>query len=66
MDLAGYWVYYGTRADNLARLQRISDPATTQYTVTGLGSGTHFFAVSAFNSTNTESRLSAIGAKTIP
>lgn len=65
-NLAGYWIYYGTRSDALDRLQRIGDPATTQYLVTGLSSGTHFFAVTAFNSANVESRLSAVGNKSIP
>jgi hypothetical protein len=65
-DLAGYWIYYGTSGDSLSRLQRIADPATTQYQITGLSSGKHFFAVSAFNSANVESGLSAVGSKTIP
>ena len=65
-DLAGFWVYHGTSVGNLSRLQQIASGATTQYVVTGLASGTHYFAVSAYNSANVESALSATGSKTIP
>jgi Putative Ig domain len=65
-DLAGYWIYYGTSSNSLVRLQGIADPATTHYLVTGLSSGTHFFAVSTLNSANVESRLSAVGTKSVP
>jgi hypothetical protein len=65
-DLAGYWIYHGTRNDNLVRVHQISDPANTQYIATGLASGTHFFAVTAFNTANVESIFSAVGSKNVP
>jgi hypothetical protein len=65
-DLAGYWVYHGTRSDNLVRVQQISDPANTQYIATGLASGMHFFAVTAYNTSNVESSFSAVGSKIVP
>jgi hypothetical protein len=65
-NLAGYWIYHGIRADNLTRLQQISDPAITKYIATGLTSGTHYFTVTAFNSSNTESAFSAVGSTTVP
>jgi hypothetical protein len=65
-DLAGYWIYRGSRADNLSRLQQISDSHVTQYIATGLTSGTYYFTVTAFNSLGVESAFSTVGSKTIP
>jgi hypothetical protein len=65
-DLAGYWIYTGTNADNLSRLVQISDPQITQYQVVNLSAGRHYFAITAFNRRGTESALSATGGKTIP
>lgn len=65
-DLAGYWIYHGTSAGNLARLQQVTNPATTQFQATGLASGTHYFAITAYSIAGTESVLSAVGSKDIP
>jgi Putative Ig domain len=65
-DLAGYWVYHGTLPNGLQRFQQVADAATTQYAVTGLSSGTHYFAVAAYNASGVESSLSNVGTKSIP
>jgi hypothetical protein len=65
-DLAGYRVYHGTRADALNEIIAVPGAASTSYTFTQLASGTHYFAVAAYNSAGAESSLSGVGSKTIP
>jgi hypothetical protein len=65
-DLAGYWVYRGASAATLSRSVQLTDPATTQYVVSQLPAGTHYFAVTAYNSLGSESALSNVGSKAIP
>lgn len=65
-DLAGYWVYRGASPAGLVRSYQVSDPAATQYVVSQLPSGTHYFAVSAYNGSGVESALSNVGSKAIP
>lgn len=65
-DLAGYWVYRGTSTATLTRSFQIANPATTQYVVSQLPSGTHYFAVTAYNTSGAESALSNVGSKAIP
>ncbi len=64
-SLSGFWIYRGTDAVNLNRLQQISSSSTTSAVLTDLASGTHFFAVSAVSSTGLESPLSNVVRKTI-
>lgn len=65
VDLAGYAIYYGTSASNLATRIAITDPSATSYTVGKLSTGTYYFALAAYTSTGIESALSSIGSKTI-
>ena len=65
-DLAGYWIYYGRSAVGLVRLTQINSPLTTQYLASALASGTHFFAISAYNSAGAESPLTSVGSKIVP
>lgn len=65
-DLSGYRVYHGLNASTLSDVIDITDENTTNYTFNALASGTHYFAVSAYNSTGVESALSGVGSKTIP
>lgn len=65
-DLAGYRVYHGTSAAALTDVVQVTGSATTTYTYNQLASGTHYFAVSAYNSSGVESGRSAAGSKTIP
>lgn len=65
-DLAGYRIYHGMSAGSLNQYFQLAGASNTSYTATQLGSGTHYFAVAAYNSAGVESALSAIGSKTIP
>ena len=66
-NLAGYTVYYGTSASTLSQEQsiQVSNPAALSYTVTGLTSGTWYFAVASYTTTGQASALSAVSSKTI-
>lgn len=63
--LSGYHIYYGTSASALTQSVEISGTATASYEITGLTSGTWYFAVAADASDGTESALSDLGSKTI-
>jgi hypothetical protein len=65
-DLAGYRVYRGTSANALNEVTMLPGVSSTSYTYTQLPSGTHYFAVAAYNVSGVESALSAVGSKTIP
>lgn len=64
-DLAGYKIYYGTSATALTQRVQIANPGITNYDVTGLASGTWYFAVAAYTTAGTQSGLSNIASKTI-
>lgn len=63
-NLAGYKVYHGASANALTDIRQVG--LVTSYQVTGLGTGTHYFAVTAVTSSGSESAKSAVGSKTIP
>jgi hypothetical protein len=65
-SLAGYHVYRGNSADNLALARTINSPGITSVVLDGLASGTYYFAVSAFLASGAESDPSPVGVKTIP
>jgi hypothetical protein len=61
--LSGYTIYYGTSPSALSH--SISASATaTSYEITGLASGTWYFAVEADATVGTKSAMSNIGSKT--
>ena len=64
-NLSGYTVYYGTSSTTMTNKVVITNPGLTSYVVGNLGSGTYYFAITAYNSTAAESALSNIGSKTI-
>lgn len=64
-NLAGYHVVYGRSESNLDQRVDIANASVSTYTVTGLASGTWYFAVSAYSSGG-ESGISNIGSKNIP
>src|SRR5687767_11382886 len=55
-NVAGYNVYVGLVSGNYS--SRYSVGNQTTYTVTGLGGGTHYFAVTAYNASGDESAFS--------
>lgn len=63
--LTGYHLYYGYMASALTKSIVVSGGATTSYEITGLTSGTWYFAVAADTADGTESAQSAVGSKTI-
>ena len=58
-NLAGYTVYYGTSPDNLSQSVKVSNPGLTAYSVTGLASGTWYFAVTSVAADGSESARTA-------
>ena len=65
-NLGGYKLYHGTSASSLTDVRTVSSAGTTNYQFTALAAGTHYFAITAFNTDGVESALSAVGSKTIP
>jgi hypothetical protein len=65
-NLTGFRVYHGTSATSLSPVRTISSPTATSTVIDNLGSGTHYFAVSAVTTSGVESQLSAIGSKAFP
>lgn len=65
-NLAGYRVVYGRSSSSLDQTIQIASAGLSTYTVTGLTSGTWYFAVKAYTSAGAESNVSNVGSKTIP
>jgi hypothetical protein len=65
-DLAGFRIQYGTSASALTQTIQVANPGLATYVVTGLSSGSWFFAVRAYNSGGAESANSSVVSKTIP
>lgn len=55
-DVAGYKIYYGNSSGSYDSFRTVTNQ--TSYTVTGLSSGTYYFAVTAFDSAGNESGYS--------
>ena len=47
-NLAGYNVRYGTSADNLTQVDKLTNPGLTSYVVDKLSTGTWYFAISSY------------------
>ena len=58
-NLAGYTVYYGTSPDNLSQSVKVTNPGLTAYSVTGLTSGTWYFAIASRTADGVESARTA-------
>jgi len=63
-NLAGFEITYGTSASALTQSLQIPNPAATTGTVTGLTSGTWYFAVISYNTDGSTSSLSSVVSKT--
>jgi hypothetical protein len=61
-ELAGYKVYYGAASGSYGAPIVIGNQTT--YTITGLGTGTYYFAVTAYDTSGNESGYSNQGSKT--
>ena len=64
-DLAGYNIYYGTNPNALNQKVQVTNIGVTNYVISGLATGTWYFAVTAYSSAGTESSLSNLASKTI-
>jgi hypothetical protein len=64
-DLTGYHIYYGDSPNALTQSVPVAGAATLSYEITGLASGTWYFAVAADAADGTQSALSDVGSKTI-
>ena len=64
-NLAGYRIRYGTSADALTQTIVISNASVTTYVVEDLAPATWYFAVTAVNSTGSESAYSNVADKQI-
>ena len=63
-NLAGYTVYYGTDRNDLSQSVKVSNPGLASYTVTGLTSGTWYFAVTSYSADGVESaRTTTVSTK---
>jgi hypothetical protein len=62
-DLTGFKVYYGTSSGNYGVPIDVGNQIS--YTVNGLGSGTYYFSVTAYNSSGNESTFASEGSKTV-
>lgn len=63
-ELAAYRIYRGNSPSTLSRIAEV-DSGSLSFTVSSLGAGTHYFAVTAVTVAGTESAYSQIGSKTI-
>jgi hypothetical protein len=63
--LTGYVISYGNSASDLTHSVSVGGGSTTTYEVTGLTTGTWYFAVAAVAADGTTSTPSAVGSKTI-
>ena len=63
--LTGYHIYYGTSQGALTQSIAASGATTTSYEISGLSSGTWYFAVAADAADGSESAQSDVGSKTI-
>jgi hypothetical protein len=65
-NLAGFRVNYGTSSSSLTQQVNLTNPGLSSYVISGLGSGTWYFAVKAYTTSGVESDLSNVASKTIP
>jgi hypothetical protein len=64
-DLAGYHIYYSTSATTLSNTIDLTDALANSYLISGLSSGTWYFAVAAYDSAGVESAPSSTAIATI-
>jgi hypothetical protein len=64
-NLAGYRISYGTTPEALTQTVQLANASLTAYTISGLVTGTYYFAVRAYTSGGTESVNSNVGSKII-
>jgi hypothetical protein len=64
-ELAGYHIYYGASSTQLTQVVDIGNPDSSSFLIDNLATGTWYFAIKSYTSSNIESSLSAIVSVTI-
>ena len=64
-DIGGYRVYYGTSAGNYTNYINVDDGTAEQVILRKLPSGKHYFIVTVYDVSGTESKFSPVVTKTI-
>jgi hypothetical protein len=64
-EIAGYHIYYGESSTQLTQVVDIGNPDSTSFVVDNLATGTWYFAIKSYTSSDIESSLSAIVSVTI-
>jgi hypothetical protein len=64
-DLAGYYIHYGTSANDLTQTIAVQGGDVSAYEITNLAQGTYYFAVTAYALDGSESVESNIASKSI-
>ena len=64
-NLAGYRIYYGTSSTALTQQVQIASAGVSSYVISGLNSGTYYFAVRAYNTVGAESPASNLVMKSV-
>ena len=59
-DIKAYDIYMGSTPEDLSLFKNIDNPQTLSLEITGLSSGTYYFAVTAYDDQNIQSPLSTI------
>ncbi len=65
-DLAGFNIVYGKSSGSMSQTLKIASATATSGTVTGLTSGTWYFAVASYDKDGNASTLSSVVSKTFP
>jgi hypothetical protein len=63
-EIGGFRVYHGTISDNLTLLADLNNSSALTYTHTNPGFGSHFYAVTTYDTVGNESTFSNIVSKT--
>ena len=64
-QLAGYYIYYGTRPTALSQVVQLKDPQVTSYEVNHLKPGTYYFCVVAYTESGARGSSSPLVSKLI-
>jgi hypothetical protein len=64
-SLAGFRIYYGNASGSYPNKVTVANPGLSTYVVENLPPGTYYFAVTAYDTTGSESAYSAPASKTI-
>lgn len=65
-DLAGFNILYGKSSSSMAQTLKVASATATSGTVSGLTSGTWYFAVQSYDKDGNASSLSSVVSKTFP